>query len=115
MCCNPKYKDYTRFLSTIHDEINISVNYENRELFYEMVKKFYDIMFVQVPGWDVPFDVGIELGNRWGDSFVFNYDKDGNLVPDMFKVEPKKDEPKPEPIKKDDPKDDDLFSFDISF
>ena len=67
---------------------------------------------------DVPFDVGIELGNRWGDSFVFKYDENKRLVPDMFKVEPKKekkDEPKKE-VKKEKPKDDlEDFGFNISF
>jgi DNA polymerase-1 len=120
MCINPKYQGKHRFLSTIHDEINISVSYEDRGLFYEMVKKFYNIMYVRVPGWDVPFDVGIELGNRWGDSFVFKYDEQGNLVPDMFKVEPKKEEPPKVEPKKDEPKkedsiDLDAFGFDISF
>ena len=118
MILNPKYKDKTRFLSTIHDEINISVNYEDRELFNEMVKKFYDIMYVKVPGWPVPFTVGIELGNRWGDSFVFLYDENGNLVPDMFKVEPKKEvkeEPKHTPKKEVKEVDDEIEGFDISF
>ena len=116
MMLNPKYKGKTRFLSTIHDEINISVNYEDRELFNEMVRKFYEIMYVKVPGWDVPFDVGIELGNRWGDSFVFNYDENGRLVPDMFKVEPKEEvKEEPKPIEKEEPKDDDSFEFDITF
>ena len=116
MCLNPKYAGKHRFLSTIHDEINISVSYEDRELFEEMVRKFYEIMWVKVPGWDVPFDVGIELGNRWGDSFVFKYDENKRLVPDMFKVEPKKkEEPKKEvkkEVKKEEVED---FGFDISF
>ena len=116
MLLDPRYKDKTRFLSTIHDEINISVNYEDRELFNEMVKKFYKIMYVKAPGWDVPFDVGIELGNRWGDSFVFKYDENGNLVPDMFKVQPKKEvKEEPKPTKKESKPDDDIFEFDISF
>ena len=88
MYLNPKYAGKHRFFSTIHDEINLSVSYEDRELFEEMVRKFYDIMYVKVPGWDVPFDVGIELGCRWGDSFVFKYDENKRLVPDLFKVEP---------------------------
>lgn len=115
MCLNPKYAGKHRFLSTIHDEINISVSYEDRDLFYEMVRKFHDIMYVKVPGWDVPFAVGIELGNRWGDSFVFKYDENNNLVPDMFKVQPKKEEPKKEVkkvVKKEEVED---FGFDISF
>ena len=116
MYLNPKYAGKHRFLSTIHDEINISVSYEDRDLFYEMVRKFYEIMYVQVPGWKVPFDVGIELGNRWGDSFVFKYDENKRLVPDMFKVEPKKkEEPKKEvkkEVKKEEVED---FGFDISF
>ena len=63
MCINPKYQGKHRFLSTIHDEINISVSYEDKELFYEMVKKFYDIMYVQVPGWETIFPSCQVIGN----------------------------------------------------
>lgn len=80
---NPKYEGKVKFLSTIHDELNLSINYEDRELFLEMFKIFHDCMRCQFPGWDVPFEVGLEIGIAWGDSFTFEYDKDGNLVPTM--------------------------------
>lgn len=57
-----------------------------------MVKVFYNCMYTKIKGWEVPFDVGIEIGTRWGDSFPFKYDSNGNLVPDMFVVEVKEEE-----------------------
>ena len=90
---NPKYKDHCRFLSTIHDELNLSIEYTDRKLFMEMLGIFYKCMYTKIKGWDVPFDVGLEIGTRWGDSFPFNYDpKTEVLEPDMFKVEPKEEE-----------------------
>lgn len=79
---NPKYKGKCQFLSSIHDECNLSISYGDRELFQEMFNVFYDCMYTKLPGWEVPFDVGIEIGTRWGDSLPFKYDENKKLVPD---------------------------------
>lgn len=81
---DPKYKNHCRFLSTIHDEINMSISYTDRELFSEMLNVFYECMWTKVKGWDVPFDVGLEIGTRWGDSFPFTYNRETKeYKPDM--------------------------------
>lgn len=93
---NPKYKDYCRFLSTIHDEINTSLDYTDRDRFMEMLDIHYNCMYMKIKGWDVPFDVGVELGLRWGHSFPFTYDPVNKvLAPDMKAYKPK-EEIKPE-------------------
>ena len=117
---NPKYKDHCRFLSTIHDELNLSIEYTDRKLFMEMLGIFYKCMYTKIKGWDVPFEVGVEIGTRWGDSFPFNYDpKTEVLEPDMFKVEPK-EEKKEEVIQEidttqDEEEGDIEIKFDIKF
>ena len=76
-------------------------------------------MYMKIKGWDVPFEVGVEIGTRWGDSFPFNYNpKTEHLEPDMFKVEPK-EEIKEEVIEVADPvpdKEEEIeIKFDIKF
>ena len=117
---NPKYKDHCRFLSTIHDELNLSIEYTDRKLFMEMLRVFYKCMYMKIKGWDVPFDVGLEIGTRWGDSFPFNYNPDTEVLePDMFKVEPK-EEKKDEAVQEidttqDEEEEDIEIKFDIKF
>lgn len=85
---NPKYKSKCRFLNTVHDECNSSISYKNKEEFLEMLKVHYDCMYTKFKGWDVPFELGIEIGPNWGESFPFLY-KEGKLVPDTYEVKSK--------------------------
>lgn len=87
----PENKGLVSYLSTVHDEVNLSITKDPKH-FYRLLKDFYDCMYLTLPGFDVPFDVGIEIGTRWGDSFVFEYDKDFNLYPVTEKAKPKKKE-----------------------
>ena len=102
------------------DEINSSIEYTDRKLFMEMLKIHYECMYMKIKGWDVPFEVGVEIGTRWGDSFPFNYDpKTEVLEPDMFKVEPKEEE-KEEVVQEidttqDEEEEDIEIKFDIKF
>ena len=79
------------------DEINSSIEYTDRKLFMEMLKIHYNCMYMKIKGWDVPFEVGVEIGTRWGDSFPFNYNPETEVLePDMFKVKHKEETPKVE-------------------
>lgn len=84
---NPKYKGKVQFMSTIHDEVNLSINYEDRELFMEMFTDFYNCMYCKFKGWEVPFDVGLELGETWGNSFEFVWNEDKTkIVPNTIYI-----------------------------
>lgn len=76
---NPEYKEDCWFLSTIHDEINFAVR-ESR--IYEILPLLLDAMALQIPGWPIRMEVGIEIGYNWGEIFPFNYEN-GSIVPDM--------------------------------
>lgn len=65
-------------VSTIHDEINAYVRINK---IHEIIKKLVKIMMIQVPGWKVPMEVGIEIGTSWGNLFKFEFDENGDLVP----------------------------------
>lgn len=112
---NPKYAGKVQFLSTIHDEVNLSINYEDRELFLEIFKQFNDCMYCSFKGWDVPFDIGLEIGTKWGDSFVFKYDNDGNLVPEMDYVPLNDNVVKEDIIEEVVEEVEDTFEFDLEF
>ena len=112
---NTKYQGHCRFLSTIHDESNLSIEYTDRDLFNEMLDVYYNCMYTKVKGWDVPFDVGLEIGTRWGDSFPFTYNRETKeYKPDMKFVGDKKEEPKEE-VQEVNQTDDEDISFDIEW
>lgn len=77
---NPKTGPMTkliRFKSTIHDEINYQVYKDkehNYEIFKKLVKGTMESMRVKLPEWPFPMEVGLSIGNRWGQSVDFNFD-----------------------------------------
>ena len=66
-----------RFKNTIHDEINYQI-YKDKEhnhaIFNKILKEVIRIMRVQQPDWPFPMEVGLSIGNRWGQSVDFDFD-----------------------------------------
>lgn len=62
--------DDLRFKNMIHDEINYQIR---KDKLFEILPEVMDIMRVQFPGWEFPMEVGLEMGNRWGQSVPFNF------------------------------------------
>lgn len=70
---NEKYKDTGKvyFLSTIHDEINLSVEFG---IIKEVTKLMGDLMLHIMPGYPVPINTGIEIGHSMGLTWKFDQD-----------------------------------------
>ena len=66
-----------RFKSTIHDEINYQIikdKANNYRAFKSIVKETMKSMRVRMPDWEFPMEVGLSIGNRWGQSIDFEFD-----------------------------------------
>lgn len=69
--------NFIRFKSTIHDEVNYQIikdKEHNYNLFKMLVKRTMEIMRVKLPEWPFPMEVGLSIGNRWGQSVDFSFD-----------------------------------------
>lgn len=99
--------DGVRILSNIHDEINYSVPKDKLE---EVVKYLVDMMTLKIPGWVVPMEVGIEIGNAWGTCFAYRL-IDGELVPKAEAVK----EVIPEEVEEEIIEEEDILEFNITF
>ena len=79
-----------RFKSTIHDEINYQI-YKDKlndfKILKDYIKATMKIMRVRLPSWEFPMEVGLSIGNRWGQSVDFDFDKNTLDI-----LGPKKDE-----------------------
>lgn len=78
-----------RFKSTIHDEVNYQVikdKEHNYNAFRLLVKSTMESMRVRQPNWEFPMEVGLGIGNRWGQSVDFDFDKKTLEI-----LDPKKD------------------------
>lgn len=80
---NPKYKDDVKFTITVHDEINFMIK---KERLVEILNIIAECMRVKREGWVVPMDIGVEIGERWGQTFPFT-DVSGEWKPKMEKKE----------------------------
>ena len=68
---NPEYKDKIKFMSTIHDEINFSVQYD---FIKEAAKITEELMTHVIPGKPVPIITGLEIGHSMGLMWEFEQD-----------------------------------------
>ena len=71
------YTALVRFKNTIHDEINYQIYKDkehNHNAFNQILKKIISIMRVKQPEWPFPMEVGLSIGNRWGQSVDFEFD-----------------------------------------
>lgn len=72
----PKTK-LARFKSTIHDEINYQVikdKKHNNAAFRVVVKEIMKLMRYKDTNWPFCMEVGLSIGNRWGQSVDFEFD-----------------------------------------
>lgn len=70
---SPKdYRSIVRFLNTVHDEINYSVRKDAMNVVVPLLIK---CMRLQLPNWEFPMEVGLGIGNRWGQCVDFEFDK----------------------------------------
>lgn len=67
------FTNLIRFKNTIHDEINYQIT-KNEKAFRPILKSVMNIMRVKLPDWPFPMEVGLSIGNRWGQSVDFNFD-----------------------------------------
>jgi len=79
-----------RFKNMIHDEINYQMR---KDRLFDILPEVMDIMRVQFPDWEFPMEVGLEMGNRWGQSvpFKFTLEKIPNETSKISNVVPKAD------------------------
>ncbi|MBQ2639272.1 MAG: hypothetical protein IJF92_00700 [Bacilli bacterium] len=79
-----------RFKNMIHDEINYQMR---KDKLFDLLPEVMDIMRVQRPDWEFPMEVGLEMGNRWGQSvpFRFKIEKVEGATSKISGVEPKTD------------------------
>ena len=75
---NPEFQGNATFHSTIHDEINSIVTDDYLE---RVIPVILDTMTMKIKGWELPFTVGLEIGDSWGNCFAFNY-SEGLFTPD---------------------------------
>lgn len=69
--------ELVRFKFTIHDEIDYQIikdKEHNCASFKKILKMIMQIMRVQYPGWEFPMEVGLSIGNRWGQCIDFDFD-----------------------------------------
>lgn len=62
-----------RFKNMIHDEINYQMR---KDILFDLLPEVMDIMRIQLPDWEFPMEVGLEIGNRWGQSVSFKFKLD---------------------------------------
>ena len=90
---SPKdYGKYVKFMNTIHDEINYNVV---KEAMPVIVPRLIKCMRLRLPNWEFPMEVGLGIGNRWGQCVDFEFDKN-----DFHIIGPKMEEyhPKEKPV-----------------
>jgi DNA polymerase-1 len=66
-----------RFKNTIHDEINYQIIKDKEhdyKAFKTILKQVMKLMRVKLPEWPFPMEIGLSIGNRWGQSVDFNFD-----------------------------------------
>ncbi len=68
------HRDYIRFLSTVHDEVNFGVNVEGIE---ERTLLCMEQMRYKAEEWVVTIDVEASFGWTWGSIFEFSYGERG--------------------------------------
>ena len=65
---HPENKNDARFLTTVHDEIDMALRRDRLE---ELLNIAVDSMRIELPEWPVPLEVEASLGYSWGNVFPF--------------------------------------------
>lgn len=100
MFYSPKdYRSVVRFLNTVHDEINYNVR---KDAISVIVPRLIQCMRLQLPNWEFPMEVGLSVGNRWGQCIDFEFDKnDFHILKPKMEEYHEKHEEKPVEEKKE--------------
>ena len=87
---NNNRRDRIRFKSMIHDEVNYQMR---KDCLMQLLPEVMDIMRVQAKGWEFPMEVGLDIGNRWGQTvpFRFKITKNPGAISTISNVVPKTD------------------------
>ena len=87
---NNNRRDRIKFKSMIHDEVNYQMR---KDCLMQLLPEVMDIMRVQAKGWEFPMEVGLDIGNRWGQTvpFKFNITKNPGVISTISDVVPKTD------------------------
>ena len=75
-----RYNKKTRFLCTIHDEINYSIIYYNYKQLEQTMCKIKSLMDFKLPNWPVPIVVDGSYGGSLGQQLECKLDMDNGLV-----------------------------------
>ena len=67
------YKNKSRFLATVHDEVDFAIR---KEGLCDTARRAETLMEFQTEGWKVPLLVEVSFGYSWGSTFPFEYNKD---------------------------------------
>lgn len=79
----PSWTPYSRFMNTVHDEANFGIK---KDKTVEGIKVIQKDMEMQIKGWEVPINIGIEIGTSWGSTFPFHWEGE-KLVPSVERNE----------------------------
>lgn len=71
-----EYRNYIRFLTTVHDEIDFSIH---KSKLKELALICMDIMRFKLDEWPVVIDVEASFGWSWGELFEFGYDGERDI------------------------------------
>lgn len=71
-----KNRELIKFISTIHDEINFNVS---KKYVDKIVPEIISCMRMWQPDWKFPMKVGLDIGNRWGQTVTFDYDERSHI------------------------------------
>lgn len=81
----PRVKQFFRFLSTVHDEVNYSVKKVWLKTFMKAVPPMMDM---KLKNWPVPITTSLEIGPNWAKMIPYTWDKETEtFTPSGEKVE----------------------------
>jgi DNA polymerase-1 len=80
---HPVYSKHVKYISSVHDEVNYQIK---KEKFTQWVKVIEDMMIFNPPGFPIPIDCSIEVGNSLGSLFAFTWEDSTRtkLIPKMI-------------------------------
>lgn len=65
------------------DEINFAVK---KDRLIEALRIVQGSMEMNIPGWRVPIEIGIEVGDKWGRTFPFKWDEGKTKLVPKYEV-----------------------------
>jgi DNA polymerase-1 len=75
-----KYKEKIKFVSTVHDEVNLIVH---KSLFPEILYDLKEVFEFHIEGWQIQMKADFEIGTSWGHAFPFKIERGEKPVPEF--------------------------------